>query len=320
MVDLSVIVVSYNTCPLLRECLASIPAGCAGLAVETIVVDNASTDGSPDMVATRFPAVRLIRSAENRGFAYANNVGLEAATGRYMLLLNSDTIVHQEALGRLVEFMDRTPAAGYCGPRLCHADGSHQPSARRFPTPLSAAYSLLGLAAKRPFSRHVLDLHASFGDGAPFRADWLCGAALLVRAAAADQVGPLDDGFFLYFEETDWCKRMAAAGWEGWYVPAAEITHLGGGSVVREGDVRPFSGDHPAHWVHSSRRYYRRHHGRVGRLIADFVQVTLYALIWLRHRLSRTARSHDRARWAAASVRYLLRRGSRRKPEPSRTG
>ena len=305
MIDASIIIVSYNTRGLLQDCLVSVPSGCTGLSTETFVVDNASSDGSAEMVGTEFPSVRLLCNVGNRGFAFANNLALRQASGRYVVLLNPDTTLQTNALTELVRFMDDTPAAGYCGPRLLNDNGSHQPSARRFPTVLSAAFSLLGLAHRYPGSRHALNLHALHGHRARFRADWMTGACLMVRSELLRRVGLLDEGYFLYFEETDWCRRMSSAGWEGWYVPSAEVIHLGGQSVVHASEVRPFSGDHPLYWVNSSSRYMRRHHGMAGMTLSRTMQIALYSLIWLRHCWRHSVESRGKARCAAAAVRHL---------------
>jgi hypothetical protein len=225
-----------------------------------------------------------------------------------VVLLNPDTVVRPDALARLVQFMDANPSAGYCGPKLLNEDGSLQPSARRFPTVLSASYAILDLQRRYPRSRHTLDLHPVLDYHKPQPADWMTGACLLVRRAAIDQVGPLDDGYFMYFEETDWCRRMARAGWQGWYVPDAEVVHLGGRSVVHETELRPFSGDHPVHWVHSNRRYLRRHVGMLGMFLAAAIEVGLYGLIWMRHAWRRGERSRNKARTAAAALQHLMAR------------
>ncbi len=258
------------------------------------------------MVRREFPSVELIVNEANLGFAGANNVGLKRSSGRYVVLLNPDTRVLPGAVSAMVGFMDGTPRCGYCGPRLLNGDGTHQPSARRFPTVLSGAFAMLSLSRRFPTSRHGLDLHALKGDREIFLADWLTGACLMVRFESAGAAGPLDDGFFMYFEETDWCQRMQAAGWEGWYFGGAEVVHLGGQSVAHEGDVRPLFGDHPIHWVRSSRRYMRRHHGLAGMVLADATQVLLYGMVWMRHVWRRGATHRRKARYAAASIRCLL--------------
>lgn len=314
LTDLSIIIVSYNTRDLLRDCLASVERCCSGASVETFVVDNASSDGSAEMVAREFPLVELIVNESNVGFAAANNIGLRRAAGRYVALLNPDTRLSPGALPELVRFMDARPRAGYCGPRLVNANGTNQPSAHRFPTIVSAGFSILGLARRYPASRHTLDLHVLHGHRAHFRADWLGGACLMVATPCLHAVGLLDEGFFMYFEETDWCRRMAKAGWEGWYVPSAEVTHLGGQSVTPTDEIRPFSGDHPVYWVTSSRRFMRRYHGVPGMVVSEAIQVGLYSLIWLRRRWRRGERSYNEARRAAAAIRHLLARPRCRHP------
>ena len=308
MIDVSIIIVSYNTRKLLADCLATISAGVQGFSAETLVVDNASSDGSGDMVARDFDWVRLIHNNRNAGFAAANNMAIREAKGRYILLLNSDTRLYPGAVAEMIRFMDEHPRVGYCGPCLLNPDGSHQPSARRFPTVLSAGFSTLGLTHRFPSCRHTSDLHGLHGDRRHFRADWLSGACLMVRRDVLSQVGLLDEGFFMYFEETDWCRSMAQRGWEGWYVPTAKVVHLGGGSVVSGNGVRPFAGAQPQYWVHSSRRYMRRYHGFLGAVTSDSIQLLLYTLVWLRHRPRRTDRSRIKAHNAAATIRYLLHR------------
>ncbi len=306
MSDLSVVIVSYNTSGLLRDCLRSVDAARGMLSLDVVVVDNRSTDDSCGMMAREFPNVRLMRNTENRGFAAANNQGLAGTRGRYVLLLNSDTIVRAGAFETMVAFMDGHPRAGYCGPRLVNADGSYQASAHRFPTVFSRVFSLTGLAERHPRSAHCLDLHASQGDDRVFRADWVKGACLLVRREALEQVGPLDEGYFMYFEETDWCGRMAAAGWEGWYVADAEVVHLGGASVRHDDEVRVFSGNQPVYWVRSHRRYLRRHHGVIGMAVSETLEILVYCLVWLRHRWRRNDRSREKARSVATAIRYKL--------------
>ncbi|MFQ5590082.1 MAG: glycosyltransferase family 2 protein [Phycisphaerae bacterium] len=306
MIDASIVIVSYNTRELLRDCLIALGPACTSLSAEIFVVDNASGDGSADMVQREFPAALLIRNEHNCGFASANNAAIDRASGRYVVLLNPDTKAAPGAITEMVRFMDENPSVGYCGPRLANADGTHQPSARRFPTVLSAAYCMLGLSRRFPNSRHTLDLHLSNGDRRDFRADWLCGACLMVRKDCIRQVGTLDEGFFMYFEETDWCRRIATARWQGRYLASPEVVHFGGQSICEVDGVAPFSGDHPAHWTRSRRRYMRRYYGVAGVIISDAVQIILYSLIWLRHRWRPSDSSRAKARTAAAAVRYFF--------------
>lgn len=307
--DVTVVVVSYNTADLLRACLDSVMSEGEGpLSVRTWVVDNASHDGSADVVAREYPKVHLQVNAHNAGFATACNAAIRQSASRYVLLLNPDAQLAPGALQTMVRFLDEHPRAGWCGPRLTHPDGSHQPSARRFPTVWSTAFAMTGAARTRPGSRHTMDLHAAYGADLDLRADWATGACLLVRSEAIAAVGLMDEGYFLYFEELDWCKRLADAGWEGWYVAGATASHHGGASVEEEDPARPFWGNAPGHWVASNRRYLRAHHGRVGLLVSHASQVLLHALVWMKNSLRHDETGLAKRRTAAASIHYLLKR------------
>jgi len=244
--DLSIVIVSFNTRQLLKECLDSVYASLAESTPtsEVIVVDNASLDGSAAMVRKHFPQVKLIANKENRGFAAANNQALRAigyGTGHreyplsptphsppseYVILLNPDTLVGRSALATLVRFMDENPRAGACGARLLHSDGSFQHSAFAFPTLFQVFLDFFPinyrLTDSRLNGRYPRRLYQA---GEPFPIDHPLGAALMVRREAIEQVGLFDERFFIYCEEIDWCLRIQAAGWGIWCVPEAEIVH-----------------------------------------------------------------------------------------------
>ncbi len=225
--DVSIVVVNWNTRDLLRDCLIALAAN-AQVMTETIVVDNGSTDGSVEMLAAEFPGVCVIANASNVGFAPANNQGLARARGRYALLLNSDTCVAPDALTNLVDFMDAHPQAGACGPQLRNADGTLQPSGRRFPTLASTLGELLPVPERwRHKWRGDLEKR-DYDQVCPV--DELSGAALCVRRAALEQVGFLDEDFFFLGEDIDLCWRLKSAGWQVFYVPTARVTHYWGGS------------------------------------------------------------------------------------------
>lgn len=229
MPRVSVVVVSYNTRDLLRCCLDSVVANASD--AEVIVVDNASTDGSAELVRERYPDAQLIRNARNVGFARATNEGIRAATGDMILWLNSDAWLTPGALGRLCQTLDANPTVGAVGPRLCYPDGRLQPSAQRFPDPLA---HLVGAAElyRLPWVRRRFNgaRHPGWDHDRPADVDWLTGACLLVRHACLDRVGLLDEGYFMYAEEMDWCYRACRAGWRIRFEPAAEVVHVGGGS------------------------------------------------------------------------------------------
>jgi len=228
--DLSIVVVSYNTRPLLARCLRALPLAAAGLHREVIVVDNASADGSPAAVAGEFPDVILIANAENVGFARACNQGVAVARGRAVLFLNSDAEPRPESLTALVAYLRDHPRVGAVGPRLGHPDGGSPRSCFRFP---SLTRPFLDFALVRRLVGPRFSLTYPVGDrrlaegGA---VDWLSGACLLVRGEALGEVGRFDERYFMYFEDTDLCRRLWAADWEVRFWPGVEVLHLGGAS------------------------------------------------------------------------------------------
>lgn len=237
--DLGVIVVSYNTRDLTRDCLAAAYAAieAAGLDAHVWVVDNASTDGSAEEVQRRFPQVTLIASDTNLGFAGGNNVALQAMGAldqppRHVLLLNSDTVAHADALGQMVSFLDASPHVGAVGAQLLYGDGSFQHGAFHFPTLLMALFDFWPLrnrlADTRLNGRYPPSRYAA---GEPFPIDHPLGAALMMRWQTFRQVGPLDEGYFMYCEEIDWCLRAKRAGWAIYCVPRARVVHLAGQST-----------------------------------------------------------------------------------------
>ena len=222
--DVSVVVVTLDALPWVERCLESVRGH------ETIVVDHGSTDGTLDVVRGRFPEVRVVEQA-NRGLGAGWNAGMRVAAGRYFLLLNADAWVVGDAVERLAEFADARPDAGLVGPRLRNPDGSLQRSVRAFPTPWRLATEYFFLRKLAPRSRALNAYYAGgFAHDEPREVDWVMGACMLVRRSAVDAVGPLDESFFLFAEETDWCFRMRGAGWRVWFCPDAEVVHVGGAS------------------------------------------------------------------------------------------
>ena len=226
---LSIIVVNWNTREFLEQCLCALERVVVDReGVELFVVDNASTDGSAEMVAGRFGWVNLIANQENVGFARANNQAILRSRGKYALLLNSDTEVRPGAVQRLLAFMEDRPQAGAAGARLLNADGSLQPSCHPMLTPEREFWRLTFLDRLAP--RATYDMERWETDR-PRRVDVIKGACLLLRREALDEVGVLDEGYFMYTEEVDLCYRLGAAGWGCWWVPQAEVVHHGGASA-----------------------------------------------------------------------------------------
>lgn len=270
--DVSIIVVSFNTRDLLRDCLRTVQRYAGGLSVETIVVDNVSRDGSADMVAAEFPDAVLIRSMVNLGFAAANNRAFEVARGRYLVLLNSDAFLRPGALERSVAYMDADPRIGLGGARLVGRDDSWQPSARMFPSPVLELVTISGLAAKYPQSRVFGRLDRTWADqSAAAEVDWVPGAYSIIRREALDSAGSFDEKFYLYYEEVDLCRRIQAAGYSIWYWPDVVVEHWGGESskTVTRLSVSS-SGRQLTLWrMRSELIFYRKHHGASAWLVKE---------------------------------------------------
>ncbi len=229
-INLSVIIVNWNTCRLLRNCLASLVNNPVSNR-EIIVVDNDSTDGSREMIQTDFSQVRLIANAANKGFAVANNQALAVAQGQYCLLLNSDTIVEPDALNQLITFMNTHPEAGACGPQLLNEDRSLQPSGRALPT---FGRAIAGMLPLPPSVRNKMTHPLEKRDYTQIATvEEVSGAALFLRKDALAQTGFLDERFFFFGEDVDLCWRLRKANWQIYYVPQAKIIHLWGGSRKR---------------------------------------------------------------------------------------
>ena len=259
----SALIVSYNTCALLLEAIASVVHEPG---VETIVLDNASHDGSPRAVADRFPTVRLFESKSNLGFAAGVNAAAAHARGQHLLVLNPDARLEPGALDVLLELLDRTPRAALVSPSLRYADGAQQAAAFRFPGLVQMALDLF------PIDR-LMDSSWNgrvSGVSQPRQIDHPLGACMLIGRAAWADVGPLDDGYFMYLEEIDWCRRARRRGWQIWYQPAAVAIHHGGQSTRQQLDVMF------AQLWRSRLRYYQRFSGPAyNRVVHALVRVGL---------------------------------------------
>jgi GT2 family glycosyltransferase len=277
--DLSVVVVNWNVKDLLRCCLQSL-LGAGQISphftLEIIVVDNASSDSSVEMVRQEFPQVRLIASEQNLGYAGGNNAGAALAQGRYLFLLNPDTVVQPEALSRLIDYMETHPTVGALGPQLLWPDGTIQSSRRRFPGLGTLFWESTLLGQWFPHNRHIQNYHLTSQPANQLqKVDWVVGAAILIRREAWEQVGPIDEAFFMYFEETDWCRRSAAAGWETHYLPTAQVIHYEGKSSEQVVAARTLR------FQRSKLRYTRKYFGPVwATLLRLFLRLT-FAFQWV---------------------------------------
>jgi N-acetylglucosaminyl-diphospho-decaprenol L-rhamnosyltransferase len=234
--DLSIIIVNWNTRSLIKQCLESLPEAARGLSFEIIVVDNASQDGSSEMIARDYPGIRLIQNQQNVGFARANNQGFRTASdSRFLLLLNTDALPPANALRRMVEFLKKNPRAGAVGPALRYPDGRPQLSGGHQPSAVSAFCYFLYLSRLAPGAckgLFVNDTHHLRNSG-PIELGWISGTCLMIRRSVLDRAGPLDEGFFMYAEDAEWCERIQRAGWRLYLLPDLEVIHIQGGSSSR---------------------------------------------------------------------------------------
>lgn len=270
--QLSVVIVSWNVRDLLRACLQALARERDGLALEVIVVDAASGDGSPEMVAAEFPWVTLLPLAENVGFPRGNNVGIAKAHGRYILLLNPDTAVHENALVTMVNYLEDHADVGVLGAQLLNEDGTVQSSRRRFPTLITAFWESTWLqpwAPRRVLARYyALDL----ADGQTAEVDWVMGACLMTRQEVVARIGGLDEAYFMYSEELDWCRRIKDAGWRVVYLPQAQVTHYQGKSSEQVVVQRHI------YFNQAKLRYFRKYHGRLPAMLLRLF--LLYNYLW----------------------------------------
>lgn len=285
--DVSLIVVSYNVAPLLEQCLESVldrPAD--GFEVEIIVVDNASADGSAALVRQKFPSVQLVQNEFNYGFPRGCNQALRRARGRFLFFLNPDATLAPGTLAALLDFMVAQPQAGIVGPMVCFPDGTLQPNRRRFPGRALAFVESTPLERYRPFKNLTALKNFKFGDVPPDRThevDWLVGAAFVVRREVVEDIGGLDERFFMYSEELDFCRRARLRGWQVWYVPTATVTHQEGQSSRQDVPARHIN------FQTSKLAYYRKYDGSLfAGLLRRYLLGTYlfqYAEEWLKLRL-----------------------------------
>jgi len=313
--DVSILIVSFNTRDILRQCLATVRAETGSLRVETIVIDNASRDGSAEMVAAEFPEVLVIQTGANLGFAGANNVGIEKARGRYCVLLNSDAFLCQDALAASVRLMDANPGTGIGGARLVGRDGEAQPSARLFPSLLNEFLMISGLAYQFPNSRFFGRFDRTWADQSePAEVDWVPGAFMIVRTEPLQRIHGFDTAFFFYFEEVDLCRRMKMAGKSVWYWPQIRVIHLGGESSKAElGTMNTRT----TLWrLRSGLLYHRKHHG-LGVVVVTGLELAWHLFRYLKNRMiSGSGRKASESRALVHLIRQAWRetRGGRLSP------
>lgn len=282
-VNVTVVIVSYNVAALLDACLDSIKKG-TGLSYEIIVVDNNSKDSSVEMVKKKHPDVVLINNETNAGFAKANNQAFRGAKGRYIFMLNPDTIVLENAIDKLVQFMDTHPAAGACGPKNLNPDGSLQYNCCHFPDiwiRLAWHFHLRRLFPRnRLFGRERMT-YWDYGDTR--QVDWIAGCSLMIRSEALEQVGLLDENYFMYTEETDLCFQMKKAGWSTLYYPDSAIIHYGGQSSLAQNKEKVYSKSIIKHLLITQYYFFRKNYGLFYSLAVKSADFCYYSLVYVKN-------------------------------------
>ncbi len=290
---LSIVVLSWNTKGLLRACLNSLKPLRDELDLEVIVVDNASDDGSADMVAARFPWITLVRNERNDGYAIGNNLGASRATGRYLLLLNSDTAVGPGVLTFLVDFLEQHPQHGACAPRLVCEDGTIQRSCKTFPDLWTAVFYDTWFDKKFPGNKTIPKyMMAGFDHTTSRDVDQPPGAAFLIRKDLWDELGGFDPELWLFFNDVDLCKRLHEAGWKVAYIAEVAILHHEGKSTSQRPDFGEL-------WHRNRLSYYRKHFGWRGNLVAKSMTLLRGLQEWRRLVREQAPAQAKKEMWAA---------------------
>lgn len=273
MIDLSIVIVSWNTKQILENCLHSVYEQTKDIDFEVIVVDNDSSDFSAEMIEQQFPQVILVKSPKNVGFAAGNNLGFLECTGEYVLLLNSDTIVLAGALQKTIFYAKTRPEYGVISCKVLNEDFTLQANCSMLPSNINFSLQVFGLNKIFPKNRFFGRSDMTWWDYSNERdVEVLKGCFMLVTKSALDKVGGLDERFFMYCEEIDWCMRFAQAGWKLGFYPQAEIIHLGGSSSAKLGADKARVKDT------STLYYMKKHWSLPRRLIGRMLMITFYAL------------------------------------------
>jgi len=265
-IKLSIIIVNYNVKKLLKGCIKSIYETIKNIEYEVIVIDNNSSDGSVEMLKNEFPQVKIIENTENKGFAAANNQGINVSRGKYILLLNPDTIVLPNAINTMLEFMDNRAEAGAVGCKILNPDGTLQSSCRNFPSILIILYDSIGLHRVFSKSKIVSRYYLRYWDHDEIRVvDSVKGACLMIRQEVIKKVGLLDERFFLFGEEVDWCRRIKENGWKVFFTPNAQIIHYGGQSSKQQSRKNLIES-------HKARQqYFQKYYGSTGVYLSKMI-------------------------------------------------
>jgi GT2 family glycosyltransferase len=306
---ISVVIVSYNTREMTLKCLEALFTSLTAIPAEVWLVDNASTDGTVADVQRHFPQVRVIANDRNVGFGTANNQAMRQASGKYILLLNTDAFVQPTTLSTLAEYLDNHPDIAAIGPRLLNADGSLQHSCYRFPSPSRTMFENLLLTAAFPNNSLVGDLR-NWPHDVERDVDFVIGACLLLRYSVLKTIGLFDEGFFMYAEETDLFYRLKTSGWRTVFVPTAECTHLGGGSG-KEQSARVF-----CEFRRGQEKFFRKHYGLLGLIwyrvwmtFGALLRIVLFGMFALLRPSQKSSATREVRNWSRILTWTLGRRG-----------
>jgi GT2 family glycosyltransferase len=272
--DVSIIIVNWNTKEYLRKCLDSISQAISEIDAEIIVVDNASNDGSVDMAQLEFPCVKLIKNSKNLGFAMANNIGIASSVGSYLCLINSDVVVDRNCIKKLVQYLKENRNIGMAGPMIKNPDGTVQPSCYGYPTLWNMFSRAMALDRLFPHSKLFGGRRMTYWTHDAIQSvEVLSGCFWCVRREALDSVGMLDEIFFMYAEDIDWCKRFRDTGWDVVFYPGAEAIHFGGASSANA-PIQFYIEMHRA-----DLQYWEKHHGKFKKYL---YKINLYILHFIR--------------------------------------
>ncbi|ANT64905.1 glycosyltransferase family 2 protein [Prosthecochloris sp. CIB 2401] len=284
----SVIIVSFNTRDILKSSIQALRKHSDGIPLEIIVVDNDSRDGSAEMVAEQFPDVVLIANSVNAGFAAANNQAFAIALHPYLVLLNPDAYIQPGSLAASVRFMERHQQCGIAGGKIVSPEGHLEPSARRFPTPLSKILTMSGVS-NRFADSPLLNRHefGGFAHDRPMEVDWVPGTYSIIRRKMLDEIGYFDERFFLYYEETDLCLRAKRSGWKVYFIPDAEVIHIGGAcsKTVKDKSFDAGASQVLSFRLRSEWLYYRKNKGMLLLLASAGLEIGWHAMRYLKNTL-----------------------------------
>lgn len=305
----SIIIVSYNTKNILRDCLNSILNTVSIGKVEVFVVDNASSDGSADMVEKEFKSIQLIRSAANLGFAGGNNLAIRKCTGEFVLLLNPDSVLSSGVIEKTIDYMESDSECGVLGIKLLNSDGKLQPCARKIPNPFFKFLVITGIANKFKNNSILGGPDYSWWDHSSTKeVGWVVGAYFLIRKKLIDQIGMLDDRYFLYFEEIDFCLNAKRKGWKVIFYPFAEILHIGGqSSIASKGKVSSAGKQLINYRIKSEFRFYRKNFNILYVFLSAFVEILWHSIIILKNFLFPKDNSIEKRNNSSEIIKIILK-------------